>query len=337
MGAPDPTLQKWQQFSQQMSRAGDQIESIFVTGLVGLTGPLGNLSSVIEKSLAGFLGNGNMTTWINDFAAGIETLATYLGSPKFQSDVVAVATDIGFLGDKLGSWMQALGLLPAGATTGAPLPLSTGVAGEVNPVRSHLPPALGGTYVQGGRFGNASAAGLPDAYYHGMSPFSANTHGGYNFSAIAAKYHMTPAAFYALAMQESSLRAHGPDSPTGAQGMFQQEPGFQSDFGVTDPYNPSQEANAEGMAMQKYMKKYKNLAMALAAINAGPGTVDEQIAAGKASGTNWFNVRGAHQSAANLRQEQGFVSQVGARLGLTVKVMNQTGSQVAILANATRQ
>jgi hypothetical protein len=310
MGASNATQIQWQNFSVQMKRVGDQMESVFVKGLTPLIPQLTDLSKAVEEALAGFLGNPNMKSWIEDLAGGFKVLGTYLGSKQFQTDVVNVATDIGALGSALGGVLQRLGIVPAGDNGSA-------VPGA---------PAAGG----------AGAPGLPSIYGHGMDWRMPWTPGyGMNFGAVGKRYGLTAAEIQAVGMQESGLQAHGPDSAKGAQGMFQQMPGFQQQFGVTNPYDPDQEANAFGMAMQSYLKKYHgNLAQALAAYNAGPGTVDAQIAAG---GSNWYNTRTGGQSAANFQQEQNYVKQVGGRMGLTVKVMNQTGAQVAILANATQQ
>jgi soluble lytic murein transglycosylase-like protein len=308
MGASDKTQTAWQDFSVQMKRVGDQMEAVFVTGLTPLIPQLTNLSKAVEAALAGFLGNPNMQSWINDFAAGIQELGTYLGSKQFQADVVTLATDIGDLGVEVGNALKYFGLIP-GAQQAVP----------------------GGPAAAG-----ASVPGLPSIYKSGMD-WSAPWKAGYgmDFGPVGKKYGLTAAEFKAVGMQESRLNPHGPDSPAGAQGMFQQTPAFQQQWGVSNPYDPSQEANAFGMAMQSYLKKYHgNIAQALAAYNAGPGTVDAQI---KAGGANWYSTRTSGQSSANFQQERGYVAQVGKGMGITVKVMNQTGSQVAILANAARQ
>ena len=89
----------------------------------------------------------------------------------------------------------------------------------------------------------------------------------------AAQHGLEPGVLRALAQVESGLR---PDavSPDGAMGMLQLMPGTARRLGVADPLDL--EANLEGGA--RYLKEQLDrfggdLALALAAYNAGPGAV----------------------------------------------------------------
>jgi hypothetical protein len=313
MGASNQTQTEWQNFSVQMKRAGDQMESVFVTGLGPLMPQLTALSKSVEAALAGFLGNPKMGSWIDMIAGGIQTLAKWLGTPAFQTWVVNLASDIGTFGQELDGLVKRFKWLTPDA------PSSAAPAGSGAPSGASLP-------------------GLPSIYGHGLD-WSAPWKAGYgmNFTDVGKKYGLTPVEIKAMGMQESGLDPNAPDSAVGAQGMFQQTPGFQQQFGVSNPHNADQEVNALGMAMKQYLKKYHgNMAMALAAYNAGPGIVDAQIALGHA---NWFNTSlpASRQSASNFQQERGYVGSIAHRMGLTVKIINQTGSQTAVLANAVRQ
>jgi hypothetical protein len=57
-----------------------------------------------------------MKDWIHDFGEGIKTVATYLSSPKFISDVKTFATDFDLVVQKLVAGLKLLGVIPDGKT-----------------------------------------------------------------------------------------------------------------------------------------------------------------------------------------------------------------------------
>lgn len=63
-------------------------------------------------------------------------------------------------------------------------------------------------------------------------------------------------------------------SPTGAQGMFQFEPGTYASYGTGSAYNPANEVIAYEKFMSSLLKRYNgDVSKALAAYNAGPGNL----------------------------------------------------------------
>ncbi len=73
---------------------------------------------------------------------------------------------------------------------------------------------------------------------------------------------------------ESSNRA-GAVSRAGAAGLMQLMPGTAAELGVTDRLEPSQNIHGGTAYLDSLLKRYHdNLALALAAYNAGPGAVD---------------------------------------------------------------
>lgn len=83
-----------------------------------------------------------------------------------------------------------------------------------------------------------------------------------------------PAAVVAAQIEEESGFNPNALSPTGAQGMFQFEPGTYKDFGTGSPDNPSDEVLAYIKYMNALLKEEGgDVSKALAAYNAGPGNL----------------------------------------------------------------
>jgi hypothetical protein len=390
MNISDPTAQIWQNFSIQLKRAWSDIESDIATGLQPLIGPLSDLSKDVATSVSIFLKNPNLGKWIDAAGAALERFAIYLGTPQFEADVSNFATDIGQLADAVAKALHFLGIGNGGSS---PSTQGTGSVPETTVYGGHG--AAPGGYA-GGRaagmdqygdpiLGNAADPRLPLATtwqygmnqeFPGMYPANQN----FDWRGMQQKYGLPASLFSAVAMQESSMRARPPDSVVNGrhyQGMFQMGQPMQAQYGVTDPYNPDQEANAFGMVMIGYLNQYHDIRKALAAYNWGPVNLQKDI---DANGADWL----AHAPA----QTQNYISSVipqlpssfvsgytygtnvgaaadavtpgvnqtapaGApndstitgsapsggrvRVDINMKVTNQTGAQTAVIANATRQ
>jgi hypothetical protein len=301
MGADKNTLTAWQQFQVNLETAGKEIETVLIKGLVPLVGPLGHLTQSVEKALSGFLGSPNLQIWIDDLATGIQSLSKYLGSPQFISDMKTFAVDVGDVAQGLEKALKWLGLIPSPSTSGPP---------GAPPVQTNTGPS---------------------AIKSGMDWRMPWTPGyGYDLSGIAKKYGINLDEMNRQATQESGFHAHPHDSlgkhgKILGQGMFQLSPDVQKMYGVTDPYNASQNARGAAMYMRDLLKKYQgNQEEAYAAFDWGPRNLDEDIAK---HGKNW--------GAFAPTETQNYVRSVVN--GVTIKIMNQTGAQTAIIANAMVQ
>ena len=83
-------------------------------------------------------------------------------------------------------------------------------------------------------------------------------------------------ALYAIMMQESRGNPKAV-SPVGAAGLFQLMPGTARDMGVTDVWDPYDNARGGAKYICIQMRKYKNFDHALAAYNWGPGNVNKWL------------------------------------------------------------
>lgn len=88
----------------------------------------------------------------------------------------------------------------------------------------------------------------------------------------AKKYQLEAAFLHAVISAESSYR-HRAISSAGAKGLMQLMPVTAKRFGVNDPFDPQQSIFAGALYLKKLLKEFKTKDLALAAYNAGEGTV----------------------------------------------------------------
>ena len=83
---------------------------------------------------------------------------------------------------------------------------------------------------------------------------------------------LPPALVWAIIRTESNFDPNAV-SPKGAKGLMQLMPGVIQAYGVTDPFDPDQNVRAGTAYFRQMMTAFKDLNLALAAYNAGPGAV----------------------------------------------------------------
>lgn len=127
----------WQDFSVQMSRAGDKIENVFVKGLEPLIGPLGKLSEGVTEAVKTFLEAPKLKEWIEGLGTGLKSFAETIASPEFQGKVKDFAKAfmqmadivVGVVSKVKGTsdWLQSTSI--SDAVTGFAKDLNQGFAG----------------------------------------------------------------------------------------------------------------------------------------------------------------------------------------------------------------
>jgi hypothetical protein len=94
-----------------------------------------------------------------------------------------------------------------------------------------------------------------------------------NVQKAAAKYNLPPALINAVIRAESNFKAKAV-SPAGAQGLMQLMPATAKELGVKNPFDIEQNIDGGAKYLRKMLDRFGgNVRKALAAYNAGPGTV----------------------------------------------------------------
>jgi hypothetical protein len=245
---PADVTRKWQEFTTQMTIAGQGIENTFVRGLAPLTPGLTKLSSAFEKTVENFIGSNTIKKWLDEADKGLEKFAGYIGTEDFQRSVETFVKGLGALGNMVWNFVSRFG----------------GGSGEHADVRDRVKWARRET---DGR----SAAQLRLERANGKSAWTqfGDIFGGGND----------------LLSTIRKLEGSGDSavSPKGAIGRYQIMPDTARQYGMdpsrlTDPtYN---EAAAKKILADLVKRYHGNAAEVLAGYNAGPGAADRFRKAG---------------------------------------------------------
>ena len=260
-GLEEKDAKIWQDFSVQMSRAGQSIENIFVTKLTAIVGPLDEFSKSIVKTIKTFVNQPEFDAWLHDFGEAIKGLARDLASGKIQADVKSFATNIGLAAEGLVNALKWLGFItdknakPPPATSKGLDQGSRTVVGKVGFARKaydqHIPLDWG--------WGSRKLINAGDLLPMIASAESAN--GKYNLS------------------------------PKGARGMYQIMPATAAMYPGKNPDIPAQGKDIAYAEIVKLIKKYSgDEDKILAGYNWGQGNVDSAVAK---YGAGWLNAKDA--------------------------------------------
>ena len=113
----DADQKKFQDFAQELDRAKLKIEMAFVDGLTPIIPQLRQLSASVADTIKTFISNPHFKDWMKQFGEGLQVVADYLGSDKFQKDVTTFTTDFALVAEAVANGLKMLGIIPQGDPT----------------------------------------------------------------------------------------------------------------------------------------------------------------------------------------------------------------------------
>jgi hypothetical protein len=257
LGFSDNVGKEWQDFTDQMHRASQEIFKVFVERLAPLAGPIERLSGAVVHVIERFANGGAIATAIDDMAQYLDKFTGVIAQPAFIQKIETFASDIGILGD---------------------------IVHTVADTVAHPGQALGKAIVadvttnQFARFGaiKSLATDVWDWAKHGVQGISLHN--------LDKQYGLPAGALEAIYGNETSFGANVHDQPgkDGAQGPFQIKP---SQAPGVDRHSFDSSASWAAKRFADELKHYHGDSLkAMAAYNLGDPTLDKII---KQFGSQW--------------------------------------------------
>lgn len=339
LGNSDPTLKAWQDFAQQLTRAGQQIKATFLDGLENLTGPMANLSSSIQNVIKQFMGSGAFNDLVQVISRGLNDLAqsfkdgsaqdaikgfigaisTWVKDGTLKDDLEAIEAGLHRLAtafkwiapgnDKTPEGRQQQtrhNILKTGGT-GAIIGGTVGaIAGSVVPGAGTAIGGMAGAAV-GGSVGTL-IAGTKDYKYLGYKPVDFNIRDRLYRLAKGSGFVADDDAKVLSAIGSTESRGDAfAVSNKGAQGLMQLTPAMQKALNVSDPFDESQSMAGAAKLYTELSRHFNgDMTKVIAGYNAGQPAVDRAIARYGEAG--WLS----HMS----RETRDYVDRVNANMSV---------------------
>jgi len=159
-----------------------------------------------------------------------------------------------------------------GNVSAAPTGQGTGQTGQATGViRGLHQTVFGGS--AGERLYGSGGASAPGTMSVGAATPSTSSYADM-LTAAEKKYGLPAGLLYAQMQKESGGNPKA-ISKVGAMGLMQLMPGTAKSLGVSNPFDPSQSIEAGARYLASNLKKFGSVDLALAAYNAGPGSVEK--------------------------------------------------------------
>lgn len=306
LAVPDETQRAWQDFQVQLSRAGQQIENVFVKDLGPLTPALKDFSARFVEAVDALGNSQNLKIWITDLGDGLKSAAEFIGTQEFRDDVKSFVSGIGVMAATLARWVgtfsDSADGTPAGTTPGV-----TPLKGDPRSLwyKTMVP---GGTDIDKAKFiaDQERANGLPSGLLD-----------------------RTWAA-------ESGRGANPGTSKAGALGDFQFMKGTADQYGVTDRRDFWQSAEGSAKYYHDLLTQFGgDQAKAAAAYNWGPGNLQKDI---DTYGADWKkHLPSETQNYVNQVAQSPTHRQAEQSGQITVRIENNTGGNAIVSTSQVAQ
>jgi Transglycosylase SLT domain len=246
---PTATAKAWQDFTTQLSNAGNSIEATFIKGLAPLAPGLSKLSEGVESVIRAFLNSPTLEKWITMLDQGLEKLAGYIGTDEFAQKVDGFVKGVGEMAAAIADF------LPSIKTTVNVGKAAAGVGRGLYGGLVTVPTAAAGGLLGGARDKLLEYNDWMQRHFG--RPISIDE------------------AMQIIRQREGS--GDSAVSPKGAIGRYQVTPGTARQYGF-DPsrlMDPAYNEQAARAIVTDLARRYHgNLSEVMAAYNAGPGRAD---------------------------------------------------------------
>lgn len=276
------TQLEWLRFTQQMHRAGVQIENVFVRGLVHLEPQLRDLSSSFVKVVESIARSPEVHRLMDSLAAGLSRFATYVATPEFEENVKVFIKGVAKMGEAMIAIVKWFAEKDGPDRTGQTVFQMPGLTIKRDDrgllerlIHPELPPPLP---MEPGS--STPAPGSPSPF--SMLPLR-STPGSVlqKFSSTENAQGLPPGLLNAVYGAESSSGKDARTSAAGAVGPFQLMPMTARAYGVDDPRDLDQSSSGAARLLADLKKEFKgDLAKMVAAYNWGAGNVESYVKTG---------------------------------------------------------
>ncbi|WP_261128750.1 lytic transglycosylase domain-containing protein [Serratia quinivorans] len=263
------TQRSWQDITTTFDNNLDHITNTLRTKLATLNGPMGKLSTELTNSIDAFISGPNGTEVFTFISNGLTSLANWIGSPKFQTDMTTFADDVAHLCRQIKRGLEFLHLLPS----------STDEDREASPeekkdLKNSVPMGVSTTW--GDNTAGYAQQSLAYFLHKTKSPLLNSMAG--TFKQIESQHHLPTGMLQRIAYMESGGNRYNV-SDAGAAGLFQFLPGTGHAYGLkaaSDFFDPLKSSNAAGQYFDDNMRRYHgDIAKALAQYNGGNKAVEK--------------------------------------------------------------